>query len=283
MHMWNINKSLTSKYLLHDSSNLILLRADLHKAFDDGKFIFCPKNGVYVAHMLQPTVEIGRMYHNVSLQPIQDCSAQMFFTRFALAIFPCLSGFFNQRGNSDRIRLVSVVENDGINEKRVEKNLSTSQLDQRRDANNGQIAADHTQKKRKKSDLSGNADSDDQYETRTKFQKLATCSNCSSQPIFEVLKSSETSPVSSNHHCEPNGFPKQKSSSQSSLPPNEPHMQQLKKDAISKQRPADFNSSQTGIWRPEFVKNPVEMYKAYGYEVVDELSDPENWLGKDKE
>lgn len=56
----------------------------------------------------------------------------------------------------------------------------------------------------------------------------------------------------------------------------------LKEAALSRQRPPGFTPKRTGQWQPEFERNPKMMYEAYGYEIVDDLSDPEDWVGKDE-
>lgn len=89
MVTWNTDLSLDEKHQMHDASNLLLLRADLHLAFDERKFCFFPKgDSKYVVHMLAPTPDIGTLYHNSSLHPIDECSPEMLYTRFAWAIFP---------------------------------------------------------------------------------------------------------------------------------------------------------------------------------------------------
>ena len=100
------NKNLMSRYnmgeghTLEDSSNALLLRADLHIAFDIPKCVFVPKlfsdleHPQLVTHLLEASTELEHLYHNRRLQSTRS-SIEMFFTRFAWTIFPLLAGFLN--------------------------------------------------------------------------------------------------------------------------------------------------------------------------------------------
>lgn len=71
--MFSYNRSLT--YSIDDTGNAMLLRADLHVAFDKPRFVFVPKpsgdNGVMrlVLHLLEPSAELEHLYHNRELHP----------------------------------------------------------------------------------------------------------------------------------------------------------------------------------------------------------------------
>lgn len=94
LQTWNINTALDPDNLLNDMSNLLLLRSDLHKAFDDRIFVFFPKaDDGFVVHFLKQTTDLGEIHHNSYLHPIPACSPRLLYVRFAWAIFPCLSGF----------------------------------------------------------------------------------------------------------------------------------------------------------------------------------------------
>ena len=78
--------------------NMILLRADLHKAFDDIKFVFIlkketPGKIAYVLHMLSHSTELIKLYHNVQLQASDKLVPQFLLARLALSIFPMFEGF----------------------------------------------------------------------------------------------------------------------------------------------------------------------------------------------
>jgi hypothetical protein len=91
-----------------DLSNVLLLRSDLHIAFDKPRFVFVPKPTShpevpnFVIHLLEESAELHSLYQNRRLQPIR-AGIEMFFARFAWSIFPLLEGFLT---NGERRRLV---------------------------------------------------------------------------------------------------------------------------------------------------------------------------------
>ena len=96
------NGSLAGPRAIDDIHNMILLRADLHKAFDDIKFVFVPKKETpseptskiaYVLHILNHSTEITKLYHNVQLQASEKLVPQFLLARLALSIFPLFGGF----------------------------------------------------------------------------------------------------------------------------------------------------------------------------------------------
>ncbi|KAF4614390.1 hypothetical protein G7Y89_g15346 [Cudoniella acicularis] len=93
--MWeyNNNTTLDATNLLRDPINALLLRADLHKAFDDRKFCLFPKDGQgFVVHILQTAPDLRLLYHNTRVT-IPQCEVNYVFARFAWSIFPSLTGF----------------------------------------------------------------------------------------------------------------------------------------------------------------------------------------------
>ena len=106
MYRWNSVQGLDGDSLTNDPSNLLLLRADLHKSFDQRHFIFFPKcANSYVIHMLAQTLDIGQLYHNVRLASIPKCNLRFLYTRFAWAILPLLSGFLSAPGTRRVVRI----------------------------------------------------------------------------------------------------------------------------------------------------------------------------------
>ena len=95
------NSSWAGPRAVDDIRNMILLRADLHKAFDDIKFTFIPKKEefeprskiTYVLHMLSHSTELVKLYHNVQLQASEKLVPQFLLARLALSIFPMFEGF----------------------------------------------------------------------------------------------------------------------------------------------------------------------------------------------
>ncbi len=96
------NSSWAGPRAVDDIHNMILLRADLHKAFDDIKFVFVskketpsePKSKItYVLHILSHSTELAKLYHNAELQASEKLVPQFLLARLALSIFPMFEGF----------------------------------------------------------------------------------------------------------------------------------------------------------------------------------------------
>lgn len=98
----------TGDTAIYDVNNVIPLRADLHKSFDDGKFAFVPKDGELVVHMLWPSSELSQVYQNSRLHPMDSVPREYLFTRFAWALFPMLEGFLQD--NQERLILSTSVK-----------------------------------------------------------------------------------------------------------------------------------------------------------------------------
>jgi len=83
--MSRYNKNSAS--IFDDLSNTILLRADLHIAFDNLKFVFVLKpfslrSPQLVIHLMKASSELKHLYHNRLLQPMRF-SIELLFARFA--------------------------------------------------------------------------------------------------------------------------------------------------------------------------------------------------------
>ena len=101
MSVHNTDFTLDPENLLNDLSNVVLMRSDLHLAFDDRKFTFYPKEtSKLVVHMLEPSPDLTQLYHNVQVQPPLKCQPSFLYARFAWAIFPSLAGFLSKPGVS---------------------------------------------------------------------------------------------------------------------------------------------------------------------------------------
>lgn len=103
----------SSAHTLDDLSNVLLLRADLHLAFDKSKFVFVPKpsftseNPRLVTHLFEESDELEHLYHNCALRSL-GLSIEMLFARLAWTIFPLLEGFI---GRDERRRLLLTKDN----------------------------------------------------------------------------------------------------------------------------------------------------------------------------
>jgi hypothetical protein len=88
---------------LDDAANALLLRADLHIAFDKPCIAFYPKPAAdadaaadtemrLVAHVLEPSLELEHLYHNRELHSTV-VGVDMLYARFAWSIFTLLDAF----------------------------------------------------------------------------------------------------------------------------------------------------------------------------------------------
>lgn len=93
MQDYNTDEGRTGNMAIYDVNNIMLLRADLHKSFDDRKFAFVPKDGTLVVHMLWASSELSMLYQNVRLHPMDSIPREFLLARFAWALFPMLEGF----------------------------------------------------------------------------------------------------------------------------------------------------------------------------------------------
>jgi hypothetical protein len=99
MMQYKTNLNSDFAHMLKDPGNMLLVRSDLQKPFDDRMFLFFPKGprGELVLHCLQQSPDVSWCYHNVQLHPIPHCRSEFLLARFAWSIFPLLAGFLSQR------------------------------------------------------------------------------------------------------------------------------------------------------------------------------------------
>ncbi|MCJ1251010.1 hypothetical protein MMC30_008241 [Trapelia coarctata] len=102
MSNYLMNPSLAGSSSIDDVVNVILLRSDLHKGFDNKKFVFLPKELLYedgtytsalVTHLMLPSPELAILYHNVPLHPVNGLSGACLLARFAWTLFPLIRNF----------------------------------------------------------------------------------------------------------------------------------------------------------------------------------------------
>lgn len=90
------NQMLPPEYLLDDGRNAIALRMDIHRAFDDRKFILTPgekPTDDWMVRFIQPTADCGFHYHGASVKLNAEVAPEFLLVRFAWAIFPCIQDF----------------------------------------------------------------------------------------------------------------------------------------------------------------------------------------------
>lgn len=87
---------------INTPANMMLLRSDLHNAFDKQEFVMVPKKGRVVTHVLTHHPQLIQMHHNIELQPV-DVAVEFLFARLAWSIFPALGKRFLAHGRTDRL------------------------------------------------------------------------------------------------------------------------------------------------------------------------------------
>ncbi|KAL9595267.1 MAG: hypothetical protein Q9219_006543 [cf. Caloplaca sp. 3 TL-2023] len=82
---------------IHSCGNQILLRCDLHRTYDQFKWVIFPHRLHYVYYALDGSIELASLYHQRELRSIRGVKAEYLLAAFARAIFPKLSEFLRSR------------------------------------------------------------------------------------------------------------------------------------------------------------------------------------------
>lgn len=144
MRRYNARLDISGDVLTDDMANALAMRADIHRAFDECKFVLVRKCGRWTVHFLEKTYDLGRMYHNRPAEVV-GVSPEFILTRFAWAIFPLVKAFMEQGPE----RAVKVREHceDGFHE--VAKTLDMAGFERMNAATRGRS---NSPKKRKAAD-----------------------------------------------------------------------------------------------------------------------------------
>ncbi|KAL1616272.1 hypothetical protein SLS56_011485 [Neofusicoccum ribis] len=105
----------TDAQALDDVTNRFLLRADLHDVFDQGRLVIAskrrpaergssPSRPSLAIHVLAPSEELVRLYHNVDLKDLRGMAPEFLFARFVWSVFPQVQAFVS-RGVRRRLRI----------------------------------------------------------------------------------------------------------------------------------------------------------------------------------
>ncbi|KAA8914059.1 hypothetical protein FN846DRAFT_790004, partial [Sphaerosporella brunnea] len=71
-----------------DVRNVVSMRRDLRKSFDDCEFVFLPKGLDFYVHFLSPTLDFGPLFHNRAVSALaEDVAPAFLYARFAWALF----------------------------------------------------------------------------------------------------------------------------------------------------------------------------------------------------
>lgn len=113
MRRYNARLDISGDFITDDIANALAMRADIHRAFDDCKFILTRKRGEWAIHFLEQTYDLGRMYHNQTVKLV-GVSPEFLLARFAWAIFPLVKAFVEQ--GPERVVKVREQHAEGIHE-----------------------------------------------------------------------------------------------------------------------------------------------------------------------
>lgn len=264
MPQYNSNISLDPQNLLNDMSNLILLRSDLHTAFDDRKFVIYPKDGnvdSFVVHMLEPTSDIGSLYHNSRTHPIHACRIQFLYARFAWSIFPAISGFLS---NSSINKAVIMVKQEGGRRIRlVEEVLDAEQLR----AKASQSRSRSPRKRQRAPGLSEVVEADEKPHIKrpcNSFTSLIGIDDYLSSPSADLDEDSGSSPVS---FTTLDAQPSVHRTTNSDIT----DLMDLKEKFLNKQRPSEYVPFQGSVF--EGTTDPKEILTRLGVEIRDDPED----------
>ncbi|KAL8993210.1 MAG: hypothetical protein Q9169_006517 [Polycauliona sp. 2 TL-2023] len=104
MDQYRYNARKAGRQAINDACNMMLLRADLHRAWDKMRFVHVPKASMvgdslekmeFVTHVMNHSLNYGQLFHNTKLHTL-GVARECLFARFAWTIFPLLSGFLQQ-------------------------------------------------------------------------------------------------------------------------------------------------------------------------------------------
>ncbi|KAM3426104.1 hypothetical protein NHJ13734_009660 [Beauveria thailandica] len=88
MTMYAVRTEASPSNATNDTSNALLLRSDLHQAFDNRQLVLVPKWGAWAIHVLSglPGEELAAVYHNVPPQALSGLAVEYLFARFAWTV-----------------------------------------------------------------------------------------------------------------------------------------------------------------------------------------------------
>ncbi|KAI4090079.1 MAG: hypothetical protein LQ344_004950 [Seirophora lacunosa] len=92
------NKHASNNRGINDDANTMLLRADLHRAFDKRRFTFLPKKECTLVTHIFESESLRDIYHNVALNTTYN-APEYLFARFAWTILPLVKQFLRRRRN----------------------------------------------------------------------------------------------------------------------------------------------------------------------------------------
>jgi hypothetical protein len=91
--MENYIEGPNDRYGINAAANMMLLKSDLHKSFENHQWTALPVDGHWVARFFKPTDSLGYIYHNREVNINAGVAPQLLFAHFALLIFDSLISF----------------------------------------------------------------------------------------------------------------------------------------------------------------------------------------------
>ncbi|OAA35634.1 hypothetical protein BBO_08663 [Beauveria brongniartii RCEF 3172] len=106
------SQTLATAGLTNDARNAILLCSNIHSTFNQRRFVFVPKHGSWVIHVLSGMSgdELVDVYHNAQPQQLSGIAVEYLFARFAWTVLS--SGMFLHTGVPRR--LITLRQEDGV-------------------------------------------------------------------------------------------------------------------------------------------------------------------------
>jgi HNH endonuclease len=252
MTVWNNDLTLDPDNLLRDLSNAVLLRSDMHTAFDQRKFVFFPKDSEgYVLYMLEPTSDIGQLYHNTRVN-IPQCSPEFLFARFAWSLFPSLSGFLSRPAKS---RLVVRLNADG--ERSVEEVTNPFVLGRK-------ATASRSNSPTKRSRMTADLDEDIGYSSKRRRNYEAKGDESSFDSTLPTLEDDSDFEQKPSHTLNNSrSITHSKVSNHSDV-----YIDELRQDALARQRPAGYELKRPPYDRHRPAEEELELM---GVEILGDL------------
>ena len=148
--------------LIDDRANIITLRADMHRLWDNKSLTFVPKQCgdslcMYV-HSFDFDEQLVELYHNRPLAGLSEASPECFFARFALSLFP-LARFLSVDTCKRLLRIRT--ESGAVEDKECTAKEAAAQY--------MNVSRSTSPRKRKQAERSQSAAGNVQYQTRYYF------------------------------------------------------------------------------------------------------------------
>ena len=298
----------SGRHEIDDVSNLVLLRSDVHGAFDQRKFVFAPKYGQLCTHVLGASDQYRRLFHNTTLHPTA-LGAELLFVRFAWSIIPLVGSFLKRgagtwvvtwvngleqtrwAGAEESAEMARVAQGQPSRAPSPTKSASPTKRKRDNDGGNDDEEIDRLQERDQDNGVTEvGSQSGDEGDRRCRKRRRCTSFSAPSSTLA-LLKSPPSSPHSKSPTTSPINPPRAKIRTSSPSPNALPA---LRAAALAKERArSDPNNAfaKERAWALSVLhnggkfENPCpaayrRLWSALGAELIDE---PEDWEEKEQE